>query len=167
MSSALAFSPSGLISDVETKGLLVNKTDGTPLMFGFNYCGFDFSVAAQPTSDGQTEMAIVADLGSLPFTAEGPKSRRTTVKILGAAAGRMGGSLKIGADQRIRFSETVVLREALTPVALISHMVRILLAARPYLELFLSEVVAPAALRSLRPAMLAAPTAGANLSPES
>jgi len=157
MLAGKSFNASALVADVESKGLLVNREEDQPLTFAFTYCGFDFSVAAQPTSDGMTSMAIFADLGVLPFTAEGLASRRASIKILQGAAGRMGGTIKIGRNQKIKFAETITLSVPLTPVVLISHMVRILLSARPYLDLFLSEVKAPAAMRLLAPVLVREP----------
>jgi hypothetical protein len=135
-----AFTPAQFAHTVETKGLLAQQDGARPVTFGFDYCGFHFAVEAAATGDGGCIVTVESDLGCLPFTAQGRRRREAAIRILQGAAGSMGGRLRLTADQRLRFREDFHLDHALTPIALITHMTKIILNVRPYLELLLSEV---------------------------
>ncbi len=132
--------PIGLVKATELAG------KGNKLEFTFEYLGFLFAVKAG--TDGQkTNMRVHANLGNVPYTVEGPSRRATTMEILGAATGHMGGRVKITPQQRIMLFEDYVFDEPLTPVLILTKTTQLMLRAKPFLQL-MSRVVRPPMARN-------------------
>jgi len=109
--------------------------------FTFEYQGFVFAVRAD-AKEQRTNMTFNANLGSLPFTAEDPVARANAMTVLSAASRALGGRVKMTRRQRIVLTEDIVIDEPLTPILLMSRAARLLLRAKPYLEL-LSDYIRP------------------------
>lgn len=123
---------------------LTQKSADGRLHFGFLYKGIPFVVRAQANDLG-TDLSIIASLGDLPYSAEDRERRATALAILDAAKRDLGGRIRLNRKQRLELVENFHLEEALTPTVLLTRTARIVLRAKPYLEL-LSLVVKPPAL---------------------
>ena len=127
--------PLGLMKAKEISG------KGDAFEFSFEYLGFLFAVKAN--ADGQkTKMRVHANLGCVPYTAEGPSRRATAMEILGAAAEYLGGHVTISRQQRILLYEDYVFDEPLTPVLLLTKATTLMIKAKPFLQL-MARVVQP------------------------
>lgn len=123
------------------EGVLTDKRADGRLDFGFRYRGIPFVVRAE-AGDLGTDMYIVASLGNLPYSAEDPERRATALAILAAATADLGGQIRLTPKQRMELVEHVRLDVPLTPSVLLTHTARLVLRAKPYLEL-LALVVKP------------------------
>lgn len=121
--------------------VLTDKKQGGPLQFGFSYRGIPFVVRALANDLG-TDVSIVASLGTLPYSAEDPERRATALTIIQAAARDLGGRIRLSDKQRIELVEAEHLDVPLTPSVLLTRTARLVLGAKPYLEL-LALVVRP------------------------
>jgi len=120
---------------------LTQKSADGRLHFGFLYKGIPFVVRAEANDLG-TDLSIIASLGNLPYSAEDRERRSTALAILDAAKRDLGGLIRLNRKQRLELVENFRLEEALTPTVLLTRTARIVLRAKPYLEL-LSLVVKP------------------------
>lgn len=120
---------------------LTAKKSDNRIEFGFQYRDIPFVVRAEAAGQG-TAMEIRASLGDLPYTVEDPGRRMTAYAIVQAASKGLGGRIMLDGNQRIVLSERYQLDEPLTPQALLTRAVRLVLEAKPYLEL-LELVVKP------------------------
>ncbi len=127
--------------DLEVSGDLMGPPPHDRLDVGFEYLGVPFVVRAQSRDQG-IDMEVRASVGVLPFTAEDSERRATALAILNAATADLGGRVRLTPDQRVIIAERLRMDEALTPVALLSRTVKIVLRHKPYIEL-LSLVVTP------------------------
>lgn len=114
---------------------------GGQLEFTFDFQGYVFAVRADARQQ-QTHMSFRANLGSLPYTAENLQARASAMTILRAASRALGGRVRMTPRQRIILSEEMRFSEPLTPILLMSRSARLLLQAKPYLDL-LSQYVSP------------------------
>ena len=124
-------------------GELAGKSDSGEINFTFEYLGFLFAVRAA-AAEQRTNIRFHANLGHMPYTGESAERRRRAMKILPIAAAALGGRVQMTPEQRILLTEEIWLDEPLTPTALISCTAKLLLLAKPYLEL-LDQVVSPPA----------------------
>lgn len=132
---------SGSSTDVSLNSALTNKNANKCLDFGFEYRGIPFVVRASAQNQG-TDMEIRANLGTLPYTAEDRERRATALAILDTAASDLGGRVRLTNEQRVVMSERYRFDEPLTPAALLTRAVELVLRTKPYLEL-LALVVPP------------------------
>jgi len=110
--------------------------------FTFSYLGFLFAVKAT-TIDGRRQVQFRANLGKIPFTSENSNGRVSAMRIVNVAGNALGGNVRITPDQRIMLSDEFWLDEAMTPVLLISITTRLLVRAKPYLEMLAGSVNKP------------------------
>ena len=120
---------------------LAGKYSEDGLSFTFEYGGFLFGVRAWAGRQS-TNMRFHANLGSLPYTAENPQARHDAMAVLRSAGRALGGRVQMTPQQRILLQEQVTLDEPFTPVLLMSRAAKLLVLAKPYLEL-LSRFVNP------------------------
>jgi hypothetical protein len=142
-----------------TKTFLETAQDGTPaltalkaltgegeseeLSFTFEYGGFLFAVKAL-TDQRTTQIRLHANLGSMPYTAENAEARGAAMAVLRSASQALGGRVRLTPRQRILLQEELELDEPLTPVTLMSRTAKLLVLAKPYLELLTPYVHPPA-----------------------
>ncbi len=129
---------------VDGQGRLARRPESTPLDFTFEYRGFLFAVRAE-SDDHNGRMRFHAHLGNLPYSAESSGKRADTLAIVAAAGQALGGRVHLTPEQRILLLEEMRFDAPLTPVVLISNIVRLLLEAKPFLELLARVVEPPAA----------------------
>ncbi len=115
------------------------------LEFTFEYQGFLFAVRAD-ASDQKTNMTFRANLGSLPYTAEDPAARSNAIAVLTSATRDLGGRVHLTPRQRVILSDEITVNEPLTPIVLMSRAARLLLRAKPYLELLSAYIRPPIAI---------------------
>ena len=112
--------------------------------FTFQYLGFLFAVKAT-TIDGRRLVKFHANLGKLPFTSENRNGRVNALRIVDTAGNALGGKVEITPNQRIMLAEDIWLDEPMTPVLLVSIAARLLIRAKPYLEMLAGAVNQPIA----------------------
>jgi len=121
---------------------LAGKSEGDGLRFTFEYEGFLFAVQASAGSQN-TQMRFHANLGSLPYTAENSYARTQALAVLRSASRALGGRLQLTPRQRILLLEDITIDEPFTPVLLMSRAAKLLVMAKPYLELLSGYVHPP------------------------
>ena len=113
------------------------------LSFRFAFHEVPFSCIAE-RQDGRPTLALAGDFGALPYTAEDPERRRAVQAVLAAAQRRSGLRWAVTPQQQIEVKGDIALDLPLTPMALVAGAVTLLLRVRPYLELLLECLSAPA-----------------------
>ncbi|MEO5335983.1 MAG: hypothetical protein H7841_03670 [Magnetospirillum sp. WYHS-4] len=131
---------------------LVRRSQGRPLAFTFSFRGVLFAGQAESTYD-RSRLRLRADLGPLPYTAESSAKRTNALAIVGAASRALGGRMRLSPDQHILLLEELGFDIPLTPRDLMANTVRLVLEAKPYLDL-LSLLVQPPEAKSI---LLSAP----------
>jgi hypothetical protein len=108
-----------------------------PLVFRFCVDEVPFEARAL-WRDNRVVLSLAGALGTLPFTIESGQRRRRLAMILAAAA--RGSGLAWTVDQRheMTVAGDAELAAPVTPTALISGVVALLLRCRPYLELLVA-----------------------------
>jgi len=124
-------------------GELAGKGEDGDIKFTFEYLGFLFAVRAA-ASEQRTNVRFHANLGNMPYTGESAERRRDAMNILWFAAAKLGGRVRMTPEQRILLTEEFWLDEPLTPTALMTCAAKLLLKAKPYLELLIAVVSPPA-----------------------
>lgn len=135
--------PDELQDIVEHTGVLAHRGGSGAIDFQFTYLGFPFAVRAEAGARGAT-VNIRAILGYLPYTSESRRGRHGAMEILHASSQALGQRVRLADKQRLILSDKRTTNDALTPVNLMTLMVRMLLEAKPYLQL-LSEYLTPPA----------------------
>jgi len=118
---------------VERRGLLVHKDDADHIDFQFVCFGFPF--AARASSDGQTTgIEVRANLGHLPYTAEGGGRRQGALETLAAAKRVFGRRVKLNDELKLILEDRRALDGPMTPANLLTEMTMMMIDAKPYLE---------------------------------
>jgi len=138
--AATAGRPMGLDEVV----LLADKDRKVPFEFSFEYQGVVFQVVASPKDQG-TSIRFRAILGNLPYTSEHPVARRHATMIIYAASKVLGGRVRLSSRQHIALIDDIWVSEPMTPVLLLSQAAKLLVGAKPYLELLAVYVRPPMA----------------------
>lgn len=126
------------------------QKDGGELAFSFRFRGVLFAGQAESEVDGG-RMRIHANLGALPYSLESRYRRENALAIVTAASQALGGRMRVTPEQRILLMDDRNLDEPLSPRALMNNVVRLVLEAKPFIEL-LSVVVEPPLLNAETPA---------------
>ena len=121
---------------------LGGKDADGPLEFSFEYQGYIFAVQAD-ASEQRTNIKFRANLGSLPYTAEDPVARSSAYAVLRAASQVLGGKVRLTPRQRVILLDDITVDEPFTPVVLLSLSTRVLVQAKPYLELLATFISPP------------------------
>jgi hypothetical protein len=128
---------------------LAGKGSDDGLRFTFEYSGFLFAVHATANQQG-TNMQFRAHLGHLPYTAEDPHARSHAMHVLRSASRALGGRVGLSTKQHIMLQDTIIIDEPFTPVLLMSRTAKLLVLAKPYLELLSQFVQPPSRHEALR-----------------
>ena len=110
-----------------------------PVAFRFTFREVPFSCIAE-RKDGQPLLALTGDFGALPYTAEGPERRKAVQAVVAHARCRSGLDWQVTPHQEIIMRGGISLALPLTPVAMVTGAVTLLLRARPFLELLLETM---------------------------
>ncbi|WP_119459682.1 hypothetical protein [Rhodospirillaceae bacterium SYSU D60014] len=119
---------------VREDGSVERHIPGRPVTFQFAYLGIPFTAHTQ-TEDNRPVLHLKGEVGPAPYSAESISARRATHAILRASWSLPHGRLVAWPGGRISVTGRVPLPRPLTPVALISAAVSVLLDLRPYLDL--------------------------------
>jgi hypothetical protein len=118
--------------DVEAlEGLPVDP--GGVIQFTFIYADICFA-ARYEAGDEAGRLKVVGDVGPLPFSAESPQARAGLMQIVTAATDHLGPVLH-RLHGRISLIHESRVEHPVTAISLISAIARIVLPARPYLDL--------------------------------
>ena len=110
-----------------------------PVAFRFTYREVPFSCTAE-RKDGQPELTLTGDFGALPYTAEGQERRKALKTVVAHARRRSGLDWQVTPQQEIIMRGGISLALPLTPVAMVTGAVTLLLRARPFLDLLLETM---------------------------
>jgi hypothetical protein len=110
-----------------------------PVAFRFTFREVPFSCIAE-RKDGQPVLVLTGDFGALPYTAEGPERRKAVQTVVAHARCRSGLDWQVTPHQEIIVRGGISLALPLTPVAMVTGAVTLLLRARPFLELLLETM---------------------------
>lgn len=113
------------------------------LCFRFAFREVPFSCTAE-RQGGRPTLALTGDFGALPYSAEGPERRRRVQTVIAAAQSCSGLRWTVTPQRQIEVSGDIALDLPLTPTALVAGTVTLLLRVRPYLDLLLEALTAPA-----------------------
>ncbi|MEX0760162.1 MAG: hypothetical protein WD100_11340 [Tistlia sp.] len=114
-------------------GRLERRGDGESLSFKCVYRGVRFEGRLDLTETGK--MAITADLGPLPYTAEAGSTRHQMIRLARGATTKRGLHFLISQDQVLRIAAEGTTPRPRTPVSCIATLCSLLLCLRPWLEL--------------------------------
>ncbi|MEQ8968109.1 MAG: hypothetical protein RID91_19990 [Azospirillaceae bacterium] len=132
-----------IASELARRGLAAFRSRGgddataDPLRYGFTVEGQRFAATATPIEPG-FRLALAAELGIVPFTAEDPDIRARVLAIVAALEARDGGRLRValGPGQRLLAAGEWQVDAVMTPSALIAEAALTVIPFRPYLRLF-------------------------------
>jgi hypothetical protein len=110
-----------------------------PVAFRFTYREVPFSCIAE-RKDGRPVLTLIGDFGALPYTAEGPQRRKAVQTVVAHARRCSGLDWQVTLQQEITVRGSISLALPLTPVAMVTGAVTLLLRARPFLELLLETM---------------------------
>jgi hypothetical protein len=119
---ALSISPDGTIV----------HTAREALRFSFDYQGITFNAEGRREGDSFI-LAIVADLGPLPFSAESAPARRAIQDLVLASSAMIGPRISISDDQAIRVDASLALLKPVSPVTTLTLVTELLLILKPWL----------------------------------
>lgn len=114
-------------------GRLERRGEGESLSFKFVYRGIRFEGRLDMNDTGK--MAITADLGPLPYTAESAGARHQLLRLARGAASKQGLHLVVSHDQQIRIAAEGTTPRPRTPVCCLATLCSLLLRLRPWLDL--------------------------------
>lgn len=117
----------------DAAGNLVEVDWDDPVHFSFPLKGWQISACLSEA--GRTRLALEADLGPLPFTAEAREVRAGLQAIVEAANGHLGPVLRITDGRHIKLDISGVPDRPLTAVSLVASVTRLLAPVTPYLDL--------------------------------
>ncbi len=141
----MARMPSGGIANIARQVTSYAGSD-KPLKFSFQYRGVVFAGWAESDLE-KGRMQLLADLGALPYTMESDFRRANALAIVREAGKALGGRVWITPHQHILLMGQEHFDSLPTPRVLIATAVRLVLEAKPFMEL-LSVVVEPPAARA-------------------
>jgi hypothetical protein len=126
---------------VQADGSFVH-TARSALNFAFDYHGATFAASCRRI-ENRFVVAVRADLGPLPFSAESGRARRDIQDLVAAGGRGAAAQLTIGEDQTIRIDSSFDVRQPVSPVVLLTAVTELLLAIKPTLAR-LSEILSDA-----------------------
>jgi hypothetical protein len=106
-------------------GTIVHTARDT-LRFAFDYQGVTFNAEGRRDGD-RFVLALSADLGPLPFSAESLEARRMIQDLVGASNALIAPTFSIGEDQAIRVQATLELLKPVSPVVTLTMVTELLL----------------------------------------
>jgi hypothetical protein len=110
-----------------------------PVAFRFTFREVPFSCTTM-RENGHLLMTLTGDFGALPYTAEGAQRRQAVQTVVAAARQRSGLDWRVTPQQQIIVTGGLSLAQPLTPVAMITGAVTLLLRARPFLDALLEAL---------------------------
>lgn len=113
-------------------GRLERRGDGEALSFKFVYRGVRFDGRLDMTATGK--MAITADLGPLPYTAESAGARHQILRMVRGAVSRQDLHLVVSHQQELRIAAEGVAPRPRTPVCCLATLCTLVLRLRPWLD---------------------------------
>jgi len=138
-----------IASELARRGLAALRARGSddtaaaPIRLGFTVDGQRFAATATPVEPG-FRLALAAELGIVPFTAEDARIRARILAIVAALEAGDCGRLRValGPGQRLLAAGEWSVDAAMTPPVLIAEAARSVIPLRPYLRLFRGLVAA-------------------------
>lgn len=130
---------------VRQDGSVVHEARNS-LRFAFDYLGATFNAEGLRTGDRFT-VAVSADLGPLPFSAESSLARRAILELVAASKSATGPSLTIDPDQIIRIRSRFELLQPVSPMVVVTMVTELLLVLKPWL-VRLGDLLAVPTLRA-------------------
>jgi len=118
--------------------LQVGRADGH-IEFGFRYLGFRFEANTRPTASGAV-VQLSAEIGPLPFSAEGVGVRRSTLAIIDASQLMGDARLVISRHRWVYCIGKANLPDEWQPQHALAAATRLVLEVKPYLTM-LAEVL--------------------------
>lgn len=113
-------------------GRLERRGDGESLAFKFVYRGVRFEGRLDMNATGN--MAITADLGPLPYTAEAAGTRHQLLRLVRGAVSKRGLHFLLSQDQILRIAAEGTTPRPRTPTSCLATLCALLLRLRPWLE---------------------------------
>ena len=114
-------------------GRLERRGDGDSLSFKFVYRGARFEGRLDLSDTGK--MAITADLGPLPYTAESGGARHQMLRLARGAVSKEGLHFLVSQDQVLRIAAEGTTPRPRTPVSCMATLCSLVLRLRPWLEM--------------------------------
>jgi hypothetical protein len=105
-----------------------------PVAFRFCLDEVPFRARAE-RRDGRAAVTLEGELGVMPFTIESAARRRRLQRVVAAASRASGFGWAVDGRQRILVTGETTLDQPLTPAAVLTGIVALLLRLRPYLAL--------------------------------
>lgn len=114
-------------------GQIVQRQDGRPLRFCFEYRDAPYEVEVQLGSDSR--LRLTGLFGGLPYTAECPAVRPLILKLIESSKGFKRGQLSVSAERQIELQAQAPLSDTPTPASIMAAVITLLLEFKPCVEL--------------------------------
>jgi hypothetical protein len=119
---------------VKADGSLEIGKPGGQIEFGFLFMGRRFEANTRPTAAGMV-LQLSAEIGPLPYSAEGGGIRSAAFAVIDASHLMDGARLVISQHRWIYCIGKAMLKDGWTRNDAISASVRLMLTAKPYLQM--------------------------------
>ena len=120
--------------------LQIGRKDGQ-IEFAFHFLGMTFEANTRPTASGSV-VQLSAEIGPLPFSAEGVATRRAVIAILDASQALSDARLVVSKSRWIYCIGKAGLPDDWEPKDVIAAATRLVLEVKPYLVM-LQEALPP------------------------
>jgi hypothetical protein len=106
-----------------------------PINFRFQWQGIPFAARVVVTDDGATRLRLVGDLGPVPYSAENPRGRDRLMSLVQWRGAAKPCRFAMGQRQHLNLLGDTDVAAPLTGTAIIAAAAKLLLQARPHLDL--------------------------------
>jgi hypothetical protein len=114
----------------------------SPVVFRFAYRTVPFRVVMNDTAAhkqaGGRGVMLYADVGTMPFTVEGPSLRSRMLAVLARARRMPGIDVQVTPDRGISLAVTLAVEDAAQPASVLAAAIARLVEAKPLLDVVLS-----------------------------
>jgi len=112
-----------------------------PIAFGFTYAGIAFEARADRAE--APRLAIRAQVGTLPFSAEGVQRRTDLKSIIAASQDLTACRLTLDPRQEIWLDADIEVETPVTPTSLIAATAAVVARCKPWLDMLRFYLVVP------------------------
>jgi len=126
----------------DAPAIAAEHAGNSPVVFRFAYRTVPFRVVmddmAPHMSAGGRGVMLYADVGTLPFTVDGPSLRSRMLAVLARARRMPGIDVQVTPDRGISLSVALAVEDAAQPASVLAAAIGRLVEAKPLLDVVLS-----------------------------
>lgn len=127
--------------DIGEDGSIVRRDGEAPLHFDFKWRGMTFSGTVAPRKEGGNVIRLVADLGTVPYSAEHADSRHRLMNLVRHGLDTEGARITVGEHQTLRIvCETDLSPAPTTANHIVAEVTQMVLTNLPVFDALQAEV---------------------------